>query len=434
MGYNSKYTGAQIDALLDKIKEGKTSTPRVAMTASSAELAPDTFYVWGMTDSLDLTLADGDAGVMNKYLFQFRNPKDSLTLLTLPDDITWSEDTELDENGMPVMEAAAFYRIEIIEGLASLKKWKLVYIQFVDAEVERVLLANGVGDGIGITKRDAKAVTSVLRWFDSNSVIQSFNELIFFTKVTSLAQLSFYRCTNLKSIDLTNIKEVGQSAFNGSVALVNVGDCKPLTLSASAFNGCKALTRIDLSRVVTIGGDAFNGCNALADIVSLESVTSMGTYAFWNCKALTLAISMPNVKTIPIGAFSPAPIVSLNAPQATSIGSSAFKNCKALTEVSDMSRVVTIGGDAFNGCDAIASPIILEDVTSIGAYAFWLCKSLPYVMVKAVTPPTCASQPFGGSGVSYPIYVPDEAVEAYKAANGWSTFASRIKGISEYTG
>lgn len=414
--------------------QGGSATPRVEMTAESAVLQPNTFHVWPMMDSLDLTLGAEQTGVMNRYLFQFRNPKAGLTMLTLPDDITWSEDTELDENGMPVMEAAAFYRIEIIEGLASLKKWKLVYMNFADAEVERVLMANGVGDGIGITKRDAKAVTSVLRWFDSNSVIQSFNELVFFTKVTSLAQLSFYKCTNLKSIDLTNVKEVGQSAFNGAIVLVNVGNCKPRTLSASAFNGCKALTRIDLSETRTIGGEAFNGCNALADIVSLESVTSMGTYAFWNCKALATPIAMPSITAIPNGAFSPAPIPSFDAPQITSLGSSAFKNCKALASVSDMSRVVTIGGDAFNGCDAIASPIILEDVTSIGSYAFWNCENIPYVMVKAATPPTSSSQPFGGSGMSYPIYVPDASVEAYKAAMNWSTYASRIKGISEYTG
>ena len=410
------------------------SIPRVEMTSEIASIKANEFCVWQMVNSLNITLISGSEKVMNRYIFQFRNPKETTTLLTLPDDITWSEDTELDENGLPVMEAAAFYRIEIIEGLASLKKWKLVYIQFADKEVERVLMANGVGDGIGITKRDAKAVTSVLRWFDSNSVIQSFNELIFFTKVTSLAQLSFYGCTNLKSIDLTNIKEVGQSAFNGSVALVNVGDCKPLTLSVSAFNGCKALTRIDLSRVVTIGSDAFSGCDALADIVSLESVTSVGAFAFWNCKALATPIAMPSITAIPNGAFSPAPIPSFDAPQITSIGSSAFKDCKALTSFSDMSRVVTIGGDAFSGCDAITSPIILEDVTSIGSFAFWLCKNVPYVMVKAVTPPTCASQPFGGSGVSYPIYVPDEAVETYKVATNWNTYADRIKGISEYTG
>lgn len=413
--------------------QGGGATPRVEMTAESASIEPNKFYVWPMMDSLDVSLGAEQTGVMNRYLFQFRNPKAGLIMLTLPDTITWSEDTELDENGMPVMEAAAFYRIEIIEGLASLKKWKLVYIQFADAEVERVLMSNGVGDGIGITKRDAAAV-SILRWFEGNTKINSFNELLYFKAVIILAQLAFYRCTALQSIDLSNVKEVGQSAFNGCTALQDLGGGKPNILRASAFYGCKALTRIDLSRVATIGGDAFNGCIALADIVSSESVTSMGTYAFWNCKALATPIAMPSITEIPNGAFSPAPIPSFDALQVTSIGSSAFKNCKALTSISDMSRVVTIGSDAFNGCDAITSPIILEDVTSIGSYAFWLCKNVPYVMVKAVTPPTCSSQPFGGSGVTYPIYVPDEAVEAYKAALNWNTYASRIKGISEYTG
>ena len=41
---------------------------------------------------------------------------------------------------------------------------------------------------------------------------------------------------------------------------------------------------------------------------------------------------------------------------------------------------------------------------------------------------------FGALGVDVTIYVPNESVEAYKAATTWSGYASRIKGISEYTG
>ena len=34
--------------------------------------------------------------------------------------------------------------------------------------------------------------------------------------------------------------------------------------------------------------------------------------------------------------------------------------------------------------------------------------------------------------VEHNIYVPDSAVEAYKAATGWVSYASRIKPLSEY--
>lgn len=75
-----------------------------------------------MMDNLNLTLGAEQNGTMNKYIFQFRNPKDSLTVLTLPDEVLWSDDTELDENGFPIMEPTSFCRIEIVEGVASIKK------------------------------------------------------------------------------------------------------------------------------------------------------------------------------------------------------------------------------------------------------------------------------------------------------------------------
>ena len=49
------------------------------------------------------------------------------------------------------------------------------------------------------------------------------------------------------------------------------------------------------------------------------------------------------------------------------------------------------------------------------------------------TPPTISGSWFryntGGK-----VYVPDNSVETYKAASGWSTYASKIYPMSEYTG
>ena len=50
------------------------------------------------------------------------------------------------------------------------------------------------------------------------------------------------------------------------------------------------------------------------------------------------------------------------------------------------------------------------------------------VTVNATTPPT-----LGESALDYtnncPIYVPAASVDVYKAASGWSTYASRIQAI-----
>lgn len=50
------------------------------------------------------------------------------------------------------------------------------------------------------------------------------------------------------------------------------------------------------------------------------------------------------------------------------------------------------------------------------------------VIMKPTTPPVIFSGTFN-KNYTYPIYVPSESVEAYKAASGWSTYADRIFAI-----
>lgn len=50
---------------------------------------------------------------------------------------------------------------------------------------------------------------------------------------------------------------------------------------------------------------------------------------------------------------------------------------------------------------------------------------------RSTTPPTLSYASLGGSSATYPIYVPDSAVETYKGATNWISLASRIKKISE---
>ena len=67
------------------------------------------------------------------------------------------------------------------------------YIQFEDAEVERVLMSKGVSsDGVGITMEDAAKVTDMQGWFKSNTAIRTFNELQYFTGMTTLSQDIFF--------------------------------------------------------------------------------------------------------------------------------------------------------------------------------------------------------------------------------------------------
>ena len=123
-------------------------------------------------------------------------------------------------------------------------------------------------------------------------------------------------------------------------------------------------------------------------------------------------------------------IKSISLPSGvTSIGNYAFYNCSSLTSITIPSSVTSIGNSAFYYCSSLASITIPSGVTSIGARAFASCSSLASITVEAVTPPTLGSGVFSSTHADLVIYVPAESVETYKAASGWSTYASRIQAI-----
>ena len=341
------------------------ATPRVEMTAASAAIEPNKFYVWPMMDSLDLTLGAEQSGVMNRYLFQFRNPKAGLTMLTLPDDITWSEDTELDENGLPVMEAAAYYRIEIIEGLASLKKWKLVYIQFADAEVERVLMANGIGDGIGITKQDAKAVTSISNWFKNNTTVTSFDELRYFTGITNLVGYwndgAFQGCTNLRGLILpANMTVVGQSSFQGCTALVTEiisNSIKDIADWAFYNSGVRGV--LHLPNLEKIGNRSFKNTD-VEEVTSLGKITELGKYESWSGAGYGVFAGCVNLRKVVLHDGLKL------------IGQSAFHGCTALTELNWVDTIELIEQDAFRDTSSMKIEISrTNNIKSVADWAFY---------------------------------------------------------------
>ena len=111
----------------------------------------------------------------------------------------------------------------------------------------------------------------------------------------------------------------------------------------------------------------------------------------------------------------------------TSIGQFAISNCPSLTSVTIPDSVTSIGTYAFNSCSSLTSVTIPDGVASIGAAAFDGCTGLTSITVNATTPPTLEYNVFDNNDC--PIYVPSASVNAYKAASGWSTYASRIRAI-----
>ena len=113
-----------------------------------------------------------------------------------------------------------------------------------------------------------------------------------------------------------------------------------------------------------------------------------------------------------------------------------FRACPSLTSIPEMdtSNVTNMYG-TFRGCSSLTSIPELDtsSVTSM-YYMFNGCSSLTSVtFIGDVVPPYSSSMftatPIA-SGNGY-IFVPDNMVDAYKGASGWSNHASVIRGIGE---
>lgn len=108
------------------------------------------------------------------------------------------------------------------------------------------------------------------------------------------------------------------------------------------------------------------------------------------------------------------------------------KNITIFKELALFTNMVSINGQAFRSCTALKEIWIPQNVKNIYAYAFLGCSALKKFVSLPTTPPVLAADVLPGSTLSY-IYVPDESVDAYKAASKWSGYASKIFPLSQYT-
>lgn len=389
---------------------------------------------------------------------------------------------------------AAYVGQRVVKAIAvgAQEIWSAVkYIIFADPVVEQIC-ANKWGDGVGITEEQAAAVTNIPRGvFESNADITTFAELVEFTSLLSLGPYAFADCRGLINIQLpTSLQTIGERAFRYCSFETFAGNEGLTDIGSHAFYGCASLKTIILpSTVVAVASNAFAVCasvqtvyidnlehwmsiqfsdlasvpghsasqtvtiytedgevtnvvvpssittvnraifsnNALEGVVFHEGVTAIGEYAFNNCIGLR-SITLPNnIQTIGTYAFNNTRITSVDIPASLSvIVNRVFRQCTSLSSVTFYEGLTRIEDAAFYGCP-ITNLDLPSTVTHIGNTAFHIARGI--IICRPVTPPTLGSGNFPGASV---IYVPDESVEAYKTASNWSTYADKIKPLSEY--
>ncbi len=311
-------------------------------------------------------------------------------------------------------------------------------IDFADEAVKALCVANWDTDGDGeLSYDEAAAVTSLGYVFYNNTEITSFEELQYFTGLTSIGNYAFYYCRNLTgSLIIPNsVTSIGNYAFylcnnlTGSLVIPN----SVTTINSHAFFRCWGFEgNLNIPNSVTsIGDAAFYGCDFSGPLSIPNSVISIGDRAFGECYDFTGELTIPSSVTY-IGSeafqYCSGFTGCLTIPSSVTdlgynpfIGCSGFEqivvdpdnayfdsreNCNAIIRTADNTlvtgcnntvvpnSVTSIGICAFTDCSGIISIEIPNGVTSIGDAAFVNCTSLTTIEI----PNTVTSINYGAFG------------------------------------
>ena len=181
-------------------------------------------------------------------------------------------------------------------------------------------------------------------------------EAIHLTKfMTSIAASAFRDCSRAATFKvsgrahgedttiLTNelpssIKDIGENAFDGCIALTAVSfPAKVSSIRRYAFRGCTSLETVTFNpqcAVSVISAYAFEGCTALSSISLSNNITTIDNYAFYSCSALT-SISLPASVTV--------------------LNNNVFRNCASLESVIFAAPSMTFGANCLQGCPHLTS-------------------------------------------------------------------------------
>ena len=266
------------------------------------------------------------------------------------------------------------------------------------------------------------------------------------SSVTGIGDKAFYNCSSLDKIIIPDaVTTVGTSAFEGCVSLEIASIGKDvLSLSQSVFSGCRSLSSLTIPKnVKSIGNYAFSGCISLSDITiedgegyessnenTVLNIGSNGSSPLFNdCPLDEVYIGRKlSYTTNSSAGYSPfyrnTSLRRVRITDAeTQIYDNEFYGCSNLQALTIGNGVTTIGKWAFSGCSAMKDFSVGSKVESIGQEAFSDCTGLTSFYSYSIVPPTCGNQALDDINKwECSLYVPDDCISAYQAADQWKEF------------
>ena len=288
-------------------------------------------------------------------------------------------------------------------------------IHFDDSRVKSICVENWDTNKDGeLSFEEAAAVISIQRIFSNNKYIESFDELKYFTQITTIDHSAFTNCENLWQITLpANITSIETDAFYKTALTAITIPKKVQSIGAAAFKDCEALSNVTFEKGSMLQEikaperwGAFENCIQLTSIELPASLISLSGGVFKGCRSLQKVSFEENSQLQNIIVTR---VYQYNTPfgYCTALKEFDASNCSNLSYIDDYAFVSEVK------TDKSIIPLNIQ-VVSIGA----------------ITPPTCKSYAFTSeSTYEAELVVPKGCLNKYKNATGWNKFSS----VSEYT-
>ncbi len=252
---------------------------------------------------------------------------------------------------------------------------------------------------------------------------EAFKNNLLVEKVTIPATIkivysAFTNCVNLKSVVIEDGVEEIYGSFANCESLKSIAIPKSVKFPTklNPVQGCISLEEI----IVDADNELFDSrdnCNAI-----IETATNT---LFAGCKNTIIPQGVTAIKSQSFEGITGLKEIVLPT-SITEIADLAFYECKDLTSITIPDSVTSIGTCAFEGT-SLKNLTIPASVTNLGKSCFQGMEEDLIVIFEGTTPATMNTT-FNHDFLI--IYVPDEAVEAYKTS--WKAYANQIKPVSEY--